>query len=128
MMQRIRKRNVSRYETARRLRSGVQLMLLAVIVFTTSCRRSDAGKQTREPLAPMHVHTARAAVKPMDRVVVVTGSFHSREQSTLSVKVPGRLEKISVDIGSVVKKGDELARSSPGAGACGDWFASSRRR
>jgi RND family efflux transporter MFP subunit len=88
-------------------------MLLAVIVFTTSCRRSDAGKQTREPLAPMHVHTARAAVKPMDRVVVVTGSFHSREQSTLSVKVPGRLEKISVDIGSVVKKGDELARIEP---------------
>jgi RND family efflux transporter MFP subunit len=58
----------------------------------------------------MRVHTMRAAVKPMDHVVVVTGSFHSREQSTLSVKVPGRLEKMSVDVGSVVKKGDELAQ------------------
>lgn len=46
----------------------------------------------------------------MDRTVVATGSFHAREQSTLSVKVPGRLEKITVDIGSVVRKGDELAR------------------
>lgn len=46
----------------------------------------------------------------MERTVVVTGSFHAREQSTLSVKVPGRLERIAVDIGSVVRKGDELAR------------------
>ncbi|HTD67810.1 MAG TPA: efflux RND transporter periplasmic adaptor subunit [Candidatus Limnocylindria bacterium] len=46
----------------------------------------------------------------MDRTVIVTGSFHAREQSTLSVKVPGRLEKITVDIGSVVRKGEELAR------------------
>jgi RND family efflux transporter MFP subunit len=33
----------------------------------------------------------------------------AHEQATLSVKVPGRLETISVDIGSVVRKGDVLA-------------------
>jgi len=49
-------------------------------------------------------------MEPMDRVVVVTGSFHAREQSTLSVKVPGRLEKIPVDVGSVVSRGDVLAQ------------------
>jgi RND family efflux transporter MFP subunit len=78
--------------------------------FTSACRKSDAGRPAREPLTAKAVKTARVEMKPLDRVVVVTGSFHAREQSTLSVKVPGRLEKIAVDVGSVVRKGDELAQ------------------
>jgi len=46
----------------------------------------------------------------MERTITVTGSFNARERATLSVKVPGRLEKIEVDVGSVVKKGDLLAQ------------------
>jgi RND family efflux transporter MFP subunit len=80
------------------------------MVATISCRKSEARKGAREPLATKAVKTARAQMKPMDRTVIVTGSFHAREQSTLSVKVPGRLQSINVDIGSVVRKGDELAR------------------
>lgn len=82
----------------------------SVFCFLVSCRESNSKKPAAEALAPKPVKTARAEMKPMDRTVIVTGSFHAREQSTLSVKVPGRLEKISVDIGSVVRKGDELAR------------------
>jgi RND family efflux transporter MFP subunit len=85
-------------------------LLLLVICLTPSCRESQAGKPARETLVAKSVKTARAELKPMDRTVTVTGSFHAREQSTLSVKVAGRLEKITVDIGSVVRKGDELAR------------------
>src|SRR6185436_8827482 len=89
---------------------GKAVLLALVICFAASCRESNSGKPAREPLTPKSVKTARAELKPMDRAVIVTGSFHAREQSTLSVKVPGRLEKITVDIGSVVRKGDELAR------------------
>ena len=46
----------------------------------------------------------------MERTIQVSGSFHAREKSTLSVKVAGRLESIAVDIGSVVRKGDKLAQ------------------
>lgn len=53
---------------------------------------------------------ARAEVRPLERTVKVSGSFHAREKSTLSVKVAGRLESIAVDIGSVVRKGDKLAQ------------------
>jgi RND family efflux transporter MFP subunit len=80
------------------------------LCFLASCRDSSSKKPGAEPLTSKPVQTARAELKPMDRTVIVTGSFHAREQSTLSVKVPGRLEKIAVDIGSVVRKGDELAR------------------
>src|SRR5436190_3182811 len=89
---------------------GNAVLLALVICFTPSCRQSNSGKPAKEPLTAKPVKTARAELKPMDRTVIVTGSFHAREQSTLSVKVPGRLEKIAVDIGSVVRKGDELAR------------------
>jgi RND family efflux transporter MFP subunit len=51
-----------------------------------------------------------AASRPLERTVTVSGSFHAREKSTLSVKVAGRLESIAVDIGSVVHKGDKLAQ------------------
>ncbi len=90
--------------------AGQAVLLALVICFTPSCRKSSSGKPAKEPLTVKSVKTARAELKPMDRTVIVTGSFHAREQSTLSVKVPGRLEKITVDIGSVVRKGDELAR------------------
>jgi len=46
----------------------------------------------------------------MERAISVTGSLAAHEQATLSVKVPGRLQTISVDLGSVVKKGDLIAQ------------------
>ena len=87
------------------------LILLATsLMFLCSCRQSTSAKRGGEPLTQKAVKSALAEIKPMERTVVVTGSFHAREQSTLSVKVPGRLERIAVDIGSVVRKGDELAQ------------------
>lgn len=86
------------------------LLLAALAAVLSSCRPADSAKPAREPLPAKAVQTARATAQPMERTVVVTGSFHAHEQSTLSVKVPGRLERIVVDVGTVVKKGDELAR------------------
>ena len=49
----------------------------------------------------------------MERVVSATGSLLAQEQATLSVKVPGRLHTVAVDLGSVVKQGDLLAQVDP---------------
>jgi len=49
----------------------------------------------------------------MERLVTVTGSLVAREEATLSVKVPGRLRTIAVDLGSVVKAGDVIAQVEP---------------
>ena len=46
----------------------------------------------------------------MERAVTVTGSLAAQEQATLSVKVPGRLQTIEVDLGSVVKQGAVIAQ------------------
>jgi RND family efflux transporter MFP subunit len=59
------------------------------------------------------VRVAVAEMQPMERIVLATGSLLAQEQATLSIKVPGRLHTIAVDLGSVVKKGDLLAQVDP---------------
>jgi RND family efflux transporter MFP subunit len=49
-------------------------------------------------------------MRPLERIVIATGSLAARERATLSVKVPGRLESLAVDLGSSVNKGDLIAQ------------------
>jgi RND family efflux transporter MFP subunit len=85
--------------------------VLAVVLMTSvvSCSKSASDKRTAQDEA-RPVKVAQATVRPWERGVQVSGSLAAHEQATLSVKVPGRLELLSVDIGSVVRKGDVLAR------------------
>jgi RND family efflux transporter MFP subunit len=47
---------------------------------------------------------------PLERAVTALGSLAAYDQATVSVKVPGRLQKISVDLGSVVRQGQVIAQ------------------
>jgi RND family efflux transporter MFP subunit len=49
-------------------------------------------------------------MRPLERVVIATGSLAAHEQATLSVKVPGRIQSMAVDLGSTVNKGDLIAQ------------------
>ncbi len=49
----------------------------------------------------------------MERVVEATGFLLPYESATLSVKVPGRLQLLAVDLGSRVQPGDLLAQVEP---------------
>ncbi len=59
------------------------------------------------------VSVTRAQVRAIPRVIAVTGSLAAQEQSTLSAKVPGRLQRLDVDIGSVLRQGDLVAQIEP---------------
>ena len=59
------------------------------------------------------VSVARAQARAIPRVIPVTGSLAAQEQSTLSAKVPGRLQRLDVDIGSVLRQGDLVAQIEP---------------
>ena len=78
--------------------------------FLASCSRQVNFSRTTGHEKPRLVKTARVELKPMERAIAVTGSLAAQEQATLSVKIPGRLQTISVDLGSVVKKGDLIAQ------------------
>jgi RND family efflux transporter MFP subunit len=56
------------------------------------------------------VKVIRVAQVPMERAVTAFGSLAAYDQATVSVKVPGRLRSISVDLGSVVRQGQVIAQ------------------
>ena len=47
---------------------------------------------------------------PMERLVSVTGTLAPFDQAEVRMKVSGRLESFAVDLGSIVKEGDIIAR------------------
>jgi RND family efflux transporter MFP subunit len=94
--------------------------ILAAIVFvalslvSTSCK-SDypaSSRQARpgETQAARQVKTARVEETPFGEAVTVNGTLAAFDQTTASVKVPGRLRTITVDLGSVVRRGQVIAQ------------------
>nr|MDQ3804753.1 efflux RND transporter periplasmic adaptor subunit [Acidobacteriota bacterium] len=59
------------------------------------------------------VRVARVAELPVGTSVAVTGTLAAQDEATLSVKVPGRLRAINVDLGSVVRRGQMVAQLEP---------------
>lgn len=52
---------------------------------------------------------ARVVAMPVGQTVTVNGTLAAYDQTTVSVKVPGRLKTISVDLGTVVRRGQVIA-------------------
>lgn len=78
-----------------------------------SCSKPDNSSRVGEAAKARAVSVARVESRPMERTVTAVGALNAQEQATLSVKVPGRLQRLTVDLGSVVKKGDVLAQVEP---------------
>jgi RND family efflux transporter MFP subunit len=73
------------------------------------CSRKPAN-DTKPADPARQVRVARAEMRPLERVVIATGSIAAHEQATLSVKVPGRIQSMAVDLGSTVRQGDLIAQ------------------
>src|SRR5262245_58506622 len=94
------------------LLTGVSLLLAAL--FLTSCK-SDYNASARQnqnrggDKTARQVKTATVAETPFGETVTANGTLAAFDQTTVSVKVPGRVSKISIDLGSVVSKGQVIA-------------------
>src|SRR4029079_18929479 len=101
---------ISPHALASTCRQRLSLAAAFLAFAAASCNQKVTPAKNSDLAAPKSVKIAKAELKPMERIVAATGSFLAREQSTLSTKVAGRLESITVDTGSVVRKGDKLAQ------------------
>jgi RND family efflux transporter MFP subunit len=63
--------------------------------------------------AARNVKVSRVSELPVGASVTVTGTLAAQDEATLSVKVPGRLRAINVDLGSVVRRGQMVAQLEP---------------
>ncbi|HZT57584.1 MAG TPA: efflux RND transporter periplasmic adaptor subunit [Pyrinomonadaceae bacterium] len=87
----------------------------AVALAASAACKSDYPASTQQNLvsstgAVRQVKVARVEEIPVGASVTVTGTLAAQDQATLSVKVPGRLGVVSVDLGSVVHRGQVVAQ------------------
>lgn len=89
-----------------------------VLTFVFGACKSDyqgSARQNRpgESAATRKVKTARVEETPFGETVTANGTLAAFDQSTAGVKVAGRLSSISVDLGSVVRRGQMIAQIEP---------------
>ena len=94
-----------------------RLLLFAVpalLLGGTACKSdypsSGRAASSDSKSQPRPVKTVKVTELPIGQTVTVNGSLLAYDQTTVGVKVPGRLQTISVDIGSVVSKGQAIAQ------------------
>ncbi|HEX6285197.1 MAG TPA: biotin/lipoyl-binding protein, partial [Pyrinomonadaceae bacterium] len=93
------------------------LLCLSLALFLVSCKSDYQASQRQSPRdtrAPRQVKTTAVAETPFGETVTANGTLAAFDQTTVSVKVPGRLRTISVDLGSVVRRGQVIAQLEPG--------------
>ncbi|HEY6120817.1 MAG TPA: efflux RND transporter periplasmic adaptor subunit [Pyrinomonadaceae bacterium] len=93
----------------------VIILFLILLALGLSGCKSDypaSARQNRpaDSKDARQVKTARVAETPFGETVTANGTLAAYDQTTISVKVPGRLQAISVDLGSVVRHGQLLAQ------------------
>ncbi len=71
---------------------------------------SSCEKQAESEAKPKNVETAVAKVTPLVENNAITGEISARVESDLSFRVSGRIVERLADVGSLVKRGQVLAR------------------
>ena len=98
-----------------RIAAGLLFCALALIVGACKSDYQGQTRQTRpgDAKAARQVKTARVEETPFGETVTANGTLAAFDQSTAGVKVAGRLSSISVDLGSVVRRGQMIAQIEP---------------
>ena len=87
-------------------------VVAAALLLLAACSKKENPSEVKAAAAPppkIEVTVARAELRQVERVVNVVGSLAPDETSTVSTEIPGRIDKVYVDFGSYVKKGQLLA-------------------
>jgi RND family efflux transporter MFP subunit len=98
-----------RREAHRRRRAGAALLALGAL----GCGGGDREREAAPPPPAREVVTAPVEEVRWERAVPVLGSLEPMERIVLAAKVAGRLTSVSVDLGTAVRAGQEVARIDP---------------
>ncbi|HEV2862828.1 MAG TPA: efflux RND transporter periplasmic adaptor subunit [Pyrinomonadaceae bacterium] len=96
---------------------ALPVVSLAVLLACAACKSDYPASGQQRPAGEgqgggdaRQVRVARVSEMPVGTSVTVTGTLAAQDQATLSVKVPGRLSSVPVDLGSVVRRGQVVAQ------------------
>lgn len=96
------------------IRSAQAALLGALLLNLVGCKSdypaSGRAAGTDGKNQPRQVKTVQVIETPIGDMVTVNGTLAAYDQTTVGLKVPGRLQSITVDLGTVVRKGQAIAR------------------
>ena len=97
-----------------RLRLTCILALFLLILSSGACSRAKRQEMTSAngPTDPVEVKTGMVVERNVERSVEVVGTLKADEEVVVSSEVKGVIEELPVDLGSVVRRGQVLARIS----------------
>src|SRR5436190_10769143 len=87
--------------------------VVAAALVVSGCSKQAAAGSSRaaeRSATARNVTVATVTDQVMERAVAVIGSLAAHDEATLSVKVPGRLQTLAVDLGSNVRQGQLIAQ------------------
>lgn len=80
------------------------------VAFLCSCTGPySTEKVAAKDQATLTVAVERIAEGPIPEVVEANGELFAEESANVTTKVPGRVEMLNVDLGTIVKQGDIIA-------------------
>jgi RND family efflux transporter MFP subunit len=94
------------------------LILCSLLAVGAAACKSDYPASARQNINEgkqdaRQVKVARVEQVPFGQTVTATGTLAAYDQATVSVKVPGRLKTINVDLGTRVARGQLIAQIDP---------------
>lgn len=106
-------REFGKVQFVRTAARGAAVLVIAAATWPLAGCRSEATSSAAGAAAsadPRPVRLVAAESRQLAETVVGNGTLAADEESALAFKVPGRLASIRIDLGSVVKEGDEIGR------------------
>ncbi|TAK25786.1 MAG: efflux RND transporter periplasmic adaptor subunit [Chloroflexota bacterium] len=92
------------------MRPAILTAILVLSVSASACAQPATTTPSASPAArEVAVKTARVTRSDVASTVAYTGEVRARSSLALVPKVPGRVEKLLVDVGASVKAGDTIA-------------------
>ena len=89
-------------------------LFLLLTLASAACRDGSNGRaEAARGVDPLDVEVGVVRQVRLDRTITVSGALAAEEQAVLSMKVPGRLARLHVDLGSPVRAGQPLAQVEP---------------
>lgn len=92
------------------MKFALALPLLILSACSGPYSRPEVAAKDEKPIS---VKTRRVVLEPIPEIVTATGELLAEEQATIGVKVPGRLVKLHVDLGSQVEANQILGEIDP---------------
>ncbi len=90
------------------------ILSLSVVPFIIACAEPDDRVAAEAaPARSRQVTTVTVVERPFERLIPVTGTLAAEEQVALAFKVAGQVGEVTVDLGSVVRQGEVVARLIP---------------